>query len=102
MKVQEVILRAMSGKIKWFQAAQILGISARQMRRWRRRCERHGYDGLFDRRRQIPSPRRIPFATAQEVLRLYPTTPRWPWLARSILATDCVLHTVYALSSIRP
>ena len=71
MKVQEVILKAMSGEIKWYQAAQILGISDRQMRRWKKRYERHGYDGLFDHRRKIPSPRRIPFDTAKEVLRLY-------------------------------
>lgn len=71
MKVQEVILKAMSGEIKWYQAAQILGISDRQMRRWKKCYERYGYDGLFDRRRKIPSPRRIAFDTAKEVLRLY-------------------------------
>jgi hypothetical protein len=36
MKVQEVILRAMAKSITWWQAAEILGLSARQMRRWRR------------------------------------------------------------------
>ena len=56
MKVQEVILRAMDGQLKWYQAAEILGISDRQMRRWRRRYEQRGYDGLFDRRRQQPLP----------------------------------------------
>ena len=56
MKVQEVILRAMAKKITWWQAAEIIGISDRQMRRWRERLEEHGYDGLFDRRRGQPSP----------------------------------------------
>ncbi len=37
MKLQEVLLRATSGKIKWWQAAELMGISARQMRRWRKR-----------------------------------------------------------------
>jgi hypothetical protein len=32
MKTQEVILRAMAKKINWWQAAEILGISDRQMR----------------------------------------------------------------------
>ncbi len=32
MKVQEVILRAMAKKITWWQAAEIIGISDRQMR----------------------------------------------------------------------
>ncbi len=55
MKMQEVILRAIGGRLKWYQAAEILGISDRQMRRWKQRYERWGYDGLFDRRRlQIP------------------------------------------------
>src|SRR5271157_5940004 len=49
MKVQEVILRAMAKKITWWQAAEIIGISDRQMRRWRERLEEFGYDGLFDR-----------------------------------------------------
>lgn len=71
MKVQEVILRAMSGQIKWFQAAEILGMSARSMRRWRWRLEKHGYDGLFDRRTQRPSPKRVPVKTIEHVLRLY-------------------------------
>ncbi len=34
MKMPEVILRAMAKKISWWQAAEILGISYRQMRRW--------------------------------------------------------------------
>ena len=71
MKVQEVILRAMAKKITWWQAAEIIGISDRQMRRWHRRYEKFGYDGLWDRRRGGPSPRRVPLETAQQVLRLY-------------------------------
>ncbi len=71
MKMQEVILRAMAKKITWWQAAEILGISDRQMRRWHRRYEKFGYDGLWDRRRGGPSPRRVPLETAQQVLQLY-------------------------------
>ena len=51
MKVQEVILRALAKKLTWWQAAEIIGISVRSMRRWRWRYEQHGYDGLYDRRR---------------------------------------------------
>jgi transposase len=71
MKVQEVILRAMARKITWWQAAEIIGISDRSMRRWRGRYEQDGYDGLFDRRRGRPSPKRVPVATVEEVLQLY-------------------------------
>src|SRR5579884_2277811 len=71
MKVQEVLLRAMAKRITWGQAAEILGISDRSLRRWKRRYEQYGYDGLFDRRQQRPSPRRVPMEVAEEVLRLY-------------------------------
>lgn len=71
MKVQEVILRALARKITWWQAAEIVGISDRQMRRWRQRYEEFGYDGLFDRRRGQPSQRRIPLAQVEQVLALY-------------------------------
>jgi hypothetical protein len=33
MKLQEVILRAMAKKISWWQAAEIIGLSDREMRR---------------------------------------------------------------------
>ncbi len=71
MKVQEVILRAVDGRLKWYQAAEILGISDRQMRRWKVRYERWGYDGLFDRRRRQPSPKRVPLEVVRQVLTLY-------------------------------
>ena len=71
MKVQEVILRALAKKITWWQAAEIIGISDRQMRRWRERYEEFGYDGLFDRRRGKPSPKRVPVQTVEQVLGLY-------------------------------
>jgi transposase len=71
MKIQEVILQAISGQILWMQAAEIIGISDRSMRRWKRRYEEHGYDGLFDRRAQRPSPKRVPLAEVEKVLRLY-------------------------------
>jgi len=71
MKIQEVILRATSKQISWWQAAEIIGISPRQMRRWKERYQQHGYDGLLDRRRGKPSPKRVPFETVEKVLCLY-------------------------------
>ena len=71
MKLQDVMLRAMAKRITWFQAAEILGISCRQMQRWQTRFKLEGYEGLFDRRRGIPSPKRVPLKTVEEVLRLY-------------------------------
>src|ERR1700756_270001 len=71
MKIQEVLLRAMARKITWFQAAEILGFTDRHVRRIRERYEEFGYDGLFDRRRGQPSPKRVPLATVETVLGLY-------------------------------
>src|ERR1700730_5846224 len=71
MKIQEVILRAVAKKIPWAQAGEILGLGARQMRRWKERYQEYGYDGLFDRRTGKPSPKRVPLATVEEILRLY-------------------------------
>src|SRR2546429_1221704 len=71
MKVQEVIVRALAGTLTWVQAADILGRSPRSIRRLRWKLEHYGYDGLFDRRRQIPSPKRAPVAEVQRVLALY-------------------------------
>ena len=71
MKVQEVILRALAKKITWWQAAEIIGISDRQMRRWHERYEEFGFRGLFDRRRGKPSPKKVPLAVVEKVLGLY-------------------------------
>lgn len=71
MKVQEVILRALSGELQWFQAAEILGVSPRTMRRYRMGLEKYGYSGLVDRRRSSPSARSVPVAEVTRILELY-------------------------------
>ena len=71
MTIREVVLRAMSGEITWIQAAEIIGCTPRTVRRWRWRFEHAGYDGLLDRRRGRPSPRKAPFAEVQRILQLY-------------------------------
>lgn len=71
MKIQEVVLRAMARKITWWQAAEILGFSDRHLRRIRERYEQFGYESTFDKRRGQPSPKRVPYATVEQVLALY-------------------------------
>src|SRR6266852_3814732 len=71
MKVQEAILQALSGRQSWLQVADVLGVSPRTVRRLRWRYERYGYDGLVDHRRRRPSPRAVPVAEVQRLLRLY-------------------------------
>ncbi len=71
MKVQEVLMQAICGKLTWLQAEEILGWQPRTLRRWRLRYQQWGYDGLWDRRRQQPSPRRAPVAEVARIVRLY-------------------------------
>lgn len=68
MKIQEVILKAKAGELRWYQAADILGITDRHLRRLRYRLETNPA-GLF--RRQLPSPKRLKEEIANEILRLY-------------------------------
>jgi hypothetical protein len=71
MKVREVILRAVARKITWIQAAEISGVTPRHRRRRKEKYERFGFHALFDGRRGKTSPRRVPAAVLDEVLRLY-------------------------------
>ena len=71
MKVQEVIMKAMAKQITWWQAAEILGVTARTIRRLRRRWEREGFEGLYDHRHKCPSPKRVPVKQLEWVLELY-------------------------------
>jgi transposase len=74
MKLQDVLLKAMAKKITWWEAAEIIGVTDRTMRRWRERMATDGYSGLVDRRKGKPSERRVPLATVETVLRLYQET----------------------------
>jgi len=74
MKLQEILLRAMAKKITWWNAAEIIGVSTRTMRRWRERLEQGGYSGLADQRKGRPSAKRVPLATVEKVLQLYQET----------------------------
>ena len=71
MKVQDVILKAMAKKISWLDAAEIIGVCDRTMRRMREGYQKFGYDGLRDGRSGKQCSHRVPMATAEEVLRLY-------------------------------
>jgi transposase len=74
MKLQDVLLKAMAKKITWWEAAEIIGVTDRTMRRWRERLESDGYSGLVDRRKGKPSEKRVPLGKVEQVLRLYQET----------------------------
>ena len=71
MKLQDVILKAMAKKLTWIEAAEIAGMSVRNMQRKRQAYQEHGYNGLFDRRQGKNSYHRVPMELAERVLALY-------------------------------
>lgn len=71
MKVSEVIEKAIRGELRWLDAARIVGVSDRQMRRWRLRYEAKDVEGLSDARRGKAPKNRVRLETAAEVVRLY-------------------------------
>src|SRR3954469_7492570 len=74
MKLQDVILKAMAKKVTWLEAAEIIGVCDRTMRRMRERYQEFGYDGLFDQRHRKRTTLRVPMETAERVLALYRET----------------------------
>jgi transposase len=70
MKLQDVILKAMAKKISWIDAAEIAGMSVRNMQRKRQSYQEYGYTGLFDQRRGKRNIHRVPMETAEKVLEL--------------------------------
>ncbi len=71
MKVHEVLVRAIDGQLSWGQAADMLGLSPRSVRRWRWRMERFGVEGLYDRRQLRPGRNAIKPAELARWLQLY-------------------------------
>lgn len=66
----EIIVKAIEKRITWIQAATILGISDRQMRRLKTRYEKSGFDGIRDQRGRTPRRHKIPVQVIEKVLRL--------------------------------
>ena len=42
MKMREVLLEALAGKMTWIQASEVLGLSPRTVRRWREKFDESG------------------------------------------------------------
>jgi transposase len=70
MTRREVITKAIAGELSWVQAAQVLGITARHMRRIRRGYERWGMSAVMDQRGGRPRRKRISVGTIEMLCRL--------------------------------
>jgi transposase len=70
MTRREVITKAVARELSWMQAAQVLGITARHMRRIRHKYERWGMPAVMDQRGGRPRRRRISLGTIELLCRL--------------------------------
>ena len=74
MKIQDVFTKAYHKHLTWKEAAEILHVDERTVRRWKQTVEENGFQGLLDRRTQRPSPKRAPVSICNQVLKLYRDT----------------------------
>jgi transposase len=70
MTRREVITKAIAKRLSWLQAAEIIGIKPRQMRRIRWRVEHYGLDAVMDQRGGRPRRKRIKAGTIELLCRL--------------------------------
>ena len=73
MKFEEVYGRLRRGVLSQAEAAEVLGMSERNFRRWRTRYEVDGAEGLYDRRLGRVSARRAAVDEVMAVLELFDT-----------------------------
>jgi transposase len=71
LKLRDLLSRWESEELSQLEAAELLGVHERTFRRWARRFEEDGDDGLVDRRMGRRSGRAVSEAEAAEVERLY-------------------------------
>jgi transposase len=71
LKLRDVLSRWEAAELSQAEAGELLGMSERTLRRWARRFEEDGADGLLDRRLGRRSGRAVPDAAAAEVEQLY-------------------------------
>jgi transposase len=70
MTRREVITKAIARQLSWIQAAEIVGVTPRQMRRLRWRVEHYGLDAVMDQRGGRPRRKRIKAGTIELLCRL--------------------------------
>ena len=70
MTRREVITKAIGRQPSWVAAADIIGVTPRQMRRIRRGIERNGISAVMDQRGGLPRRKRVRAETISEICRL--------------------------------
>ena len=70
MTRREVITKAIAKQLSWLQAAEIVGVTSRQMRRIRWTVEHYGLNAVMDQRGGRPRRKRIKAGTIELLCRL--------------------------------
>ena len=76
MRFEDIYGRFATGSLGCDEASEILGISVSSFRRWRRRFEERGLEGLVDARLGKASARRVPVDEVTRMLGLFETRYR--------------------------
>ena len=71
MRIHDVFNQAYRHKLTWKEAAEVLGVDPRTVRRWKQTAEAEGLEALLDGRKSRPSPKRIPDEYRSQVKKLY-------------------------------
>ncbi|WP_420013039.1 helix-turn-helix domain-containing protein [Tateyamaria sp.] len=91
MKFEDVYSRRTADKLTQEQAAEILGVSVRTVRRWEDRFEADGAEGLYDRRLGKLANNRVPTDTVMEMLTLFDSKY---WITRQSISTRNLWNTM--------
>ena len=71
MRIKDIFEEAYRDRLTWKEAAAVLGVDERTIRRWKQSLEKEGYEALLDRRKRRPSPKRIADNQRSEIKKLY-------------------------------
>ena len=103
MKFEDVYSRRTANKLTQEQAAEILGVSVRTVRRWEDRFEADGAEGLYDRRLGKVASNRVATDKVMEMLELFDTR-YWDYTSKHFhekLAAHHGFTTTHLVRSLR-
>ena len=89
-RFRDVLSRWEGRELSMMDAAEMLGLSERQFRRYRDRFEEEGEAGLIDRRLGKVSPKRIGAAEVERMLHLYRRVYRG-WNVKHSTSMECAI-----------
>ena len=98
MKFEDVYGRCYRGDLSQAEASEILGMSERTFRRWRKRYEAEGAAGLYDRRLGRVSARRAPVDEVMRVLELSRRATRTSRPSTSTRSWSASMASVWVVS----